>query len=136
MAVAPRVRAKEIATNEGMEVPPFAFTSGRLTNAAAVQMGICWVAPCDLVIENIVVNIDTAFTNAASKLNIGSVADDDAYVDAMVVYNIGTGTFQFDPDQYLGVIGKTIPKGATFGFTLDAADTTGKLTAVAVCRPA
>ena len=117
-------------------VGPHARGSGRITNAAALVQGVMYVAECDLYIEQVIVNIDTAFTHASSKLNIGSNATPTAYLVGMVTFNIGAGTFYFNPASYLGATGRTIPKGATFGFTMDAADVTGKLTASMIVRPA
>ena len=128
------VRPQDIGCN-GIVVPPFAHQSGMITNAASLVRGIMGVAPCALYIEKVVVLVTTAFTHASSKLNFGSIADEDAYLDAMVTYNIGAGLFEFDPASYLGTVGRTIPRGASFGFTMDAADTTGVLVAAAILRP-
>lgn len=109
--------------------------SGRLTNAASAQFGIVAVAVCDLYIQAIHYYIDTGFTHASSKLNLGNLSDDDAYVDGIVLQSIATGYYEHDMTTLAGVSGRRIPKGTPFAFSLDAADTTGKISATAVLVP-
>jgi len=111
------------------------LSSGRMTNAAAAQFGQVIVAPCDLYVHSIHVYIDTGFTHASSKLNLGNLGDDDAYVDGIVLQNIATGYFEHPMLTLAGVSGRRIPKGTPVCFSLDAADTTGKVSATAVLIP-
>ena len=112
----------------------FTLNSGRMTNAASAQFGVTMVAPCDLYIHSIHYNIDTQFTHASSKLNIGKLSDDDAYVDGIVLQNITTGYYEHDMTA-ASVITRFISKGEVIAFSLDAADTTGKISATAVLVP-
>jgi hypothetical protein len=112
----------------------FSLNSGRLTNAAAAQFGSTMVAPCDLYIYAIHYNIDTQFTHASSKLNIGKLSDDDAFVDGIALQNVAAGYYEHDMSA-ASVISRFIPKGEVIAFSLDAADTTGKISATAVLVP-
>ena len=109
-------------------------TSGRLTNAAAAQFGLVYVAPCDLYIHSISYYTDTEFTHASSALTLGTLADSDAYIDAVLLDTQVPGTYEVDMAS-ASVVLRRIPKGTAFAFGLDAADTTGKLTATAVLVP-
>jgi len=111
------------------------ITSGRLTNAASAQQGTIWVAPCDLYIHSVHVHVDTQFTHTSTGLNLGSIADPDAYIDGVPLDTLfTTGSAELDMDDATVVL-RRIPKGTAFGFGLDAADTTGKVTATAVLVP-
>lgn len=112
----------------------FHITSGRLTNAAAAQFGVLYVAPCDLYLDRVWYYIDTQFTHADAALNIGSVGNDDAYVDNIDLTNDATGFYELDMESAVVVL-RRIPKGTVFGFSLDASDTTGKITCGAVLVP-
>lgn len=114
---------------------PLLVTSGRLTNSASAQYGLAYVAPCDLYIQSIVYAIDTQFTHASSNLNMGSLTDDDAFINAVALQNVAVGTYDVDLSS-ASLILRRIPRGTVFAFSLDAADTTGKITATAVLVPA
>lgn len=113
---------------------PVVLNSGRMTNAASAQFGNVLVAPCKLYIESVQYYIDTQFTHASSKLNIGSLADDDAYIDGLALQNVATGLYEADLSA-VTTISRIIPKGTPVCFSLDSADTTGKISATAVLVP-
>lgn len=111
------------------------LSSGRLTNAAAAQFGNVLVAPCDLYVHSITYYVDLLMSHASSRLNLGNLADDDAYVDGIVLTNIAAGVYEHPMLTLAGVSGRRIPKGTAVCFSLDAADTTGRVAATAVLIP-
>ena len=112
----------------------FHLNSGRMTNAAAEVLGNSFVAPCDLYIHSVHYAIDTQFTHASSNLNLGLLSDTDAYIDGIALQNVAVGSYEVDMTA-ADVVLRRIPKGAVICFGLDAADTTGKISATAVLVP-
>lgn len=131
MSTTPEVRSSKILFDGASAM---IITSGRLTNAASAQFGIVYVAPCDLYIHSISYYTDTEFTHASSALTLGTLADSDAYIDAVLLDTQVPGAYEVDMASD-SVVLRRIPKGTAFAFGLDAADTTGKLTATAVLVP-
>lgn len=115
------------------KLPPFQFSSGRLTNAASAQFGNILVAPCDLYIERVFYHIDTQFTHATSAITFGTIADPDSHIDSFNIQNAATGVYELDMAN-AAVVTRNISKGDAVGFGLDAADTTGKISITAVLR--
>jgi len=131
MAQMPEARSSRVEYDGAATIM---LNSGRLTNAASAQFGNVIVAPCDLYVESVYYYIDTQFTHASSKLNIGSLANDDAFIDGVALQNAATGNYEVDMSAAT-TISRVIPKGTPVAFSLDAADTTGKISATAVLVP-
>lgn len=99
------------------------FSSGRLTSVNGT-VRTAFVAPFTGYVNGFDVNIDTAFTNAAARANMGTYADaqNDDLLDDFVIQNL-TG--------YQNLIGsalwvsKAVTKGTLYGIGFTNADITG-----------
>lgn len=113
----------------------FHLNSGRMTNSVSAQQSLhVLTAPCDLYIHSIHYYTDVEFTHASSALSLGTIADPDAFVDAVLLDTQVVGAYEVDMAAATTIL-RRIPKGSTIAFSLDAADTTGKISATAVLVP-
>lgn len=132
MSKASHVKADQISLSGS--VVPFQLHSGRLTNAAAAQYGNMNVSPVDLYVARVVYYIDTQFTHASSKFNLGTVASVGAYILGVALQNVATGYYELDMSAATTVT-RIIPAGVMYGFGLDSADTTGKIAITGILTP-
>ncbi len=113
---------KTLVLNSGL----VAFGTGASSNLGAV------IAPCDLTVKSAKLYIGTSPSSANAKVNFGTVADPDAYLDAYSCNGLAAG--EYDIIAATEWVGKAIPKGTLMVFELEAATAVGNaaLTLVAV----
>jgi hypothetical protein len=100
------------------------FSSGRLTSINGTVRTI-FCSPMTGKVVSFDLNIDTAFTNAAARANMGTLADaqNDNLLDDFVITNL-TGYQSHVIGSALWV-SKTIDKGQLYGLGFTNADATG-----------
>jgi hypothetical protein len=103
------------------------WAAGAVSNLGAI------VAPCDGVIVSLDIAVLVAANNAGAKLNFGTVADPDAYLDAYPLNAVGAGVYQVV--NATEMVGRNVSKGDVLVFELEAASATGSLAATAIIAP-
>jgi len=104
-----------------------AFGIGASSNLGAV------VAPCDLTVKSAKLYIGTSPTSANAKVNFGTVADSDAYLNAYSCNGLAAG--EYDLIAATEWVTKSIPKGTLMVFELEAATAVGNAALTLVLVP-
>ena len=122
MTRSPKVRSGDIE-HDGFGMVQF-FSSGRLTSVNGTVRTI-FTSPMTGKVVSYDLNIDTAFTNAAARANMGTLADaqNDNLLDDFVITNL-TG-YQSNVIGSALWVSKDIVKGQVYGLGFTNADTTG-----------
>lgn len=104
------------------------------TAAAATQRFGYFVAPCDGVIVDAGINIDTQATHATNDVSLGTVADIDSIFDEFDIQNDAVG-YQNLMGFTQGTGGLNVTRGEAYAWGWVGGDTTGHLTTYLVIEP-
>jgi hypothetical protein len=115
-------------------VPPFAYQSGLISHAASQANGAAFIAPCALYIERVDYVVAVLASHADAQFDIGTVADEDAYINAVDVTDVVAGTYELDMAS-ANVITRVIPKGALVRTSTGAGSAVGSIAVSMVLVP-